>query len=301
MQGNLFFSRRRTLTVTPQLGSYFLSFRAVTLPMRLANNIALVTSAQHPCARAVISALAREGADCAIVDEDSLQAEGLAGEVRAVGRRALALGADVIDKTAVEALARRVIEHFGRIDILVNCSAVHHEGDFLNFQEDAFNRCLARGPKAYFLVSQIVGRAMAAQRAGKIVNLSTTDGRIGSGESAGNSAAFSSIEAMTRAIAQALGFYGVNVNAVVSGPMQDFAGSAEELGERIRRIPLGRLARPEDVVGAVLFLASDEAGFISGESIYVDAGYHNAAVTEDGFRPPWGRVWSPFQIPPREK
>ena len=92
-----------------------------------------------------------------------------------------------------------------------------------------------------------------------------------------------------------------HVNALAVGPMQDGSNSAEEIGERMRRIPLGRLARAEDVVGAALFLSSDDSAFLCGESIYIDAGYHNAAVTEDSFRPAWGRVWSPFEIPPAKK
>jgi len=142
---------------------------------------------------------------------------------------------------------------------------------------------------------------MAAQRSGKIINLSTTDARIASGESVGNSVAYSSIDAMTRAIAQALGFYGVNVNSLVCGPLDENALSREEIGERIRRIPIGRLAKAEDLVGAAVFLATGDSNFVSGESLFVDAGYANAAVTEDGFRPPWGKVWAPFEIPPTNK
>ena len=142
---------------------------------------------------------------------------------------------------------------------------------------------------------------MAEQSSGKIINLATMDAHIGSGESTANSAAYSSIDSMTRAIAQALGFYGVNANALLAGPMNNFSGSAEEVGERMRRIPLGRLGKPDDLVGAAMFLASDDSNFVSGASICVDAGYANAAVTEDGFRPPWGKVWAPFEIPPTNK
>jgi len=269
--------------------------------MRLLGKIALITSAQHPCAQAIALGFAREGADCVVVDDDRARAEALAAAVRATGRRALALPADVTDKAAVAEVVRRTVAEYGRIDILLNCSAINHDSDFLSFTEAAFNNCLDRGPKAYFLASQAVGRVMSEQRAGKIINLATTDGRIGSGESTGNSAAASSIESITRAIAQALGFYGVNCNAIITGPLNSFSGSAEEAGERMRRIPLGRFAKPEDMVGAALFLASDEAGFVSGESICIDAGYANAAVTEDGFRPAWGRAWSPFEIPPHGK
>lgn len=269
--------------------------------MRLQDKVAIITSAQHLCARAIALGFAREGANCVVIDTDAVKADQLAAEVRSAGRRALALQSDVTKKSQVEEAAWRAVDEFGRIDVLLNCSTVTHDADFLSFTEDDFNRCIDRGPKAYFLMAQAVGRQMAEQRSGKIINLGTTDARIGSGESTGNSTASSSIDAMTRAVAQALGFYGVNANALVYGPMDFFSGSAEEVGERLRRIPLGRLGKPEDLVGAAIFLATDDSNFVSGESLYVDAGYSNAAVTEDGFRPAWGKTWGPFEIPPRSK
>jgi NAD(P)-dependent dehydrogenase (short-subunit alcohol dehydrogenase family) len=269
--------------------------------MRLKDKIVLITSAQHPCARAIAMGFAREGANCVVGDTDGNQAEQLAAEVRSLGRFALPLQFDIIKKSQVEEVVRRAVAEFGRIDVLLNCSALTYESDFLDFTEDAFNRCIDRGPKAYFLASQAVGRQMAEQRSGKIINLSSTDARIGSAESAGNSAAYSSIDSMTRAIAQALGFYGVNVNSLVCGPMDSSSGTSKEAGERLRRIPLGRLGKPEDLVGAALFLATDDSNFVAAESLYVDAGYANAAVTEDSFRPQWGRTWGPFQVPPRSK
>ena len=269
--------------------------------MRLQDKLAFVTSAQNPCARAIVTGFAREGAHCVVADRDAGQAEQLAAEVRAVGRRALALKLDVTQKSQVEEAVRRAVAEFSRIDVLVNCSIVSHENDFLALSEEAFNESIERGPKAYFLVSQAVGRHMAEQRSGKIINLSTVDARLGSGESAASSAACSSIDSMTRAIAQALGFYGVNVNALVCGPLESSSQSDEEIGERLRRIPVGRLAKAEDLLGAAIFLATDDSNFVSGESLYVDAGYSNAAVTEDGFRPPWARAWGRFEIPQRNK
>jgi NAD(P)-dependent dehydrogenase (short-subunit alcohol dehydrogenase family) len=269
--------------------------------MRLRDKIALVTSAQHPCARAIALGFSREGAHCVVVDEDASRAEQLAADVRALGRSALPLQFDVTKKSQVEEVVRRTVAEFGRVDILLNCSGVTLENDFLTFSEEAFNRCIERGPKAYFLTSQAVGKQMAEQRSGKIINLLTTEARVGSGESTGNCAAYSSIDSMTRAIAQALGFYGVNVNSLVCGPMNYSSVTAEEVGERLRRIPLGRLGKPEDLVGAAIFLATEDSNFVAGESLVVDAGYANAAVTEDGFRPAWGRTWGEFLIPPRKE
>jgi 3-oxoacyl-[acyl-carrier protein] reductase len=269
--------------------------------MRLQDKVALITSAQNPCSHAIVMGFAREGADCVVVDADAGKAERLAAEVRTLGRRALALNCDVTSKSQVENAIQRAIAEFGRIDVLLNCSGITHESDFLSFTEAAFNECIDRGPKAYFLAAQAAGRQMAEQRSGKIINLSTSEARIGSGESTGNSAAYSSIDSMTRAIAQALGFYGVSVNSLVCGPMESFSAADEEVGERLRRIPMGRLAKAEDLVGAAIFLATEDSNFVAGESLYVDGGYSNAAVTEDSFRPAWGRTWGKFEAPPRNK
>ena len=269
--------------------------------MRLQDKIALVTSGENPCGRAIAIGFAREGAHCVVLDGQTQRAEQLAAEVRSLGRRALALQCDVTKKSEIEDVVRRAVAEFGRIDVLLNCSALSHESDFLNLTEATFNECIDRGPKSYFLACQAVGRQMAEQRSGKIINLSTIDARIGSGESTANSAVYSSIDSMTRGIAQALGFYGVNVNSLVAGPM-DYLGIAdEEAGERLRRIPLGRLGKPEDLIGAAIFLATDDSNFVAGESLVVDAGYANAAVTEDSFRPAWGRTWGKFEVPTRNK
>ena len=269
--------------------------------MRLQEKVVLITSAQNPCAHAIALGFAREGAHCIVFDDDADRVEQLTAKVRSLGRRALAIQCDVTKKIQVEEAVSRSVAEFGRIDVLFNCSGIVYGRNFLDFSEEAFNKCIERGPKAYFLLSQAVGKQMAAQRSGKIINLSTTDARIASGESAGNSAAYSSIDSMTRAIAQALGFYGVNVNSLVYGPLGNFSRTSEEAGERMRRMPLGRFGKPEDLIGAAIFLATEDANFVAGESLVVDAGYANAAVTEDSFRPPWGRTWGEFQVPPKEQ
>lgn len=265
--------------------------------MKLLDKVALITDSSNPCGRAIAQGFAREGADCVVLDGRAEVADKLASELRALGRTALGFACDVRSKAQVSAIVERTVEQFGRIDILCNCSTADDDCDFLTVTADDFNRAIEQGPKAYFLFCQAVGRIMAQQRAGKIINLASTDARIGSGESVCTSAAHTSIDALTRAVAQALGYYGVNANALLCGPLSSQTLSAEECGERLRRMPFGRLANPEDVVGAAIFLASDDAKFIAGESLCVDAGYANAAVTEDSFRPAWGRVWSEFKIP----
>ena len=269
--------------------------------MKLLDKVALITDASHPCGRAIAQGFGREGADCVVLDARAEKADQLAVELRSSGRAAVGFACDVRSKTQIAAAVERVVAQFGRIDILVNCSSPDADDNFLTVSESDFNRALDHGPKAYFLFCQAVGRVMVRQRAGKIINLASTDARIGSGESICTSAAHSSIDALSRAVGQALGYYGINANALLYGPLSSPTLSAEERGERLRRMPFGRLANPQDVVGAAIFLASDDAKFIAGESLCVDAGYANAAVTEDSFRPAWGRVWHEFTVPEPEK
>jgi NAD(P)-dependent dehydrogenase (short-subunit alcohol dehydrogenase family) len=119
--------------------------------MRLEDKVVLVTSAQNPCAHAIVTGFAREGAHCVAADSEAGRAEQLAAEARSLGRRALPLQADVTKKSQVEEVVRRAVGEFGRIDVLFNCSGLMQESDFLTLPEDTFNSCIDRGPKAYFL------------------------------------------------------------------------------------------------------------------------------------------------------
>jgi NAD(P)-dependent dehydrogenase (short-subunit alcohol dehydrogenase family) len=187
-------------------------------------------------------------------------------------------------------MVQRTTSEFGRIDVLVNGTGVSHNQQFLTFSEADFDHCLDVGLKAFFLTCQAVGRQMAEQGSGKIINLTSIVGRLGSGEAVGWCTTRSGVDAMTRALGQALGYYGVNVNALAHGGVEEAPYGADEAAERRRRIPLGRMGHPEDLVGPAIFLASDDANFVVGETLYVDGGYTTAAVTEDPFRPEWARA-----------
>jgi len=258
--------------------------------MRLEGNIAIVTGVSGLNGRAIATGFAAEGADLVAVDEDLQKAEEVAAAARAAGRRALALAVNVTKKGEVEGMVAKAVAEFGRIDILVNATGTAHNQAFLTFDEADFNHCLDVGLKAYFLTCQAVGRQMSEQGSGRIINLSSVVARLGSGEAVGWCATRAGVDAMTRAIAQGLGFYGINVNSLVHGGMEAFAYTAEEAAERRRRIPFGRLGKPEDLVGPAIFLATDDANFVVGETLYVDGGYTTAAVTEEQFRPEWARA-----------
>jgi NAD(P)-dependent dehydrogenase (short-subunit alcohol dehydrogenase family) len=259
--------------------------------MRLENKIAIVTGVGGANGRAIALGYAREGADLAVVDEDQAKADAVAKEVQALGRRALALQVDVTKKAQVVEMADKVVAEFGRIDILFNGTGVAHNQQFLTFSEADFDHALDVGLKAFFLTSQAVGKKMAENTSGKIINLTSIVARLGSGEAVAWCTTRSGVDAMTRALGQALGYYGVNCNALAHGGVEGGANyEPADMAERRRRIPLGRLGYPEDLVGPAIFLASDDANFLVGETIFVDGGYTTAAVTEDQFRPEWARA-----------
>jgi 3-oxoacyl-[acyl-carrier protein] reductase len=256
----------------------------------LENKIAIVTGVGRRNGEAIAMGFAREGADLLLVDDDGAKAGAVAQGARDQGRDAMGLQVDVTNKVEVEAMVQQAVAEFGRIDVLVNATGVSHNQAFLTFSEADFDHCLAVGLKAFFLTCQAVGRQMAEQGSGKIINLTSIVGPLGSGESVGWCTTRSGVDAMTRALGQALGYYGVNVNALAHGGVEDAPYGKEEAAERRRRIPLGRLGRAEDLVGPAVFLATDDANFIVGETLYVDGGYTTAAVTEDQFRPEWARA-----------
>lgn len=258
--------------------------------MRLENKVAIVTGVGGRNGEAIAMGFAREGADLLLVDEDGAEAGAVAQGARDLGRDAIGLQVDVTSKADVETMVQRAVADFGRIDVLMNATGVSHNQAFLTFSEVDFDHCLAIGLKAFFLTSQAVGRQMAEQGYGKIINLTSIVGRLGSGESVGWCTTRSGVDAMTRALGQALGYYGVNVNALAHGGVEDGPYTKEEAAERRRRIPLGRLGYPSDLVGPAIFLATDDANFLVGETLYVDGGYTTAAVTEDQFRPVWARA-----------
>jgi NAD(P)-dependent dehydrogenase (short-subunit alcohol dehydrogenase family) len=258
--------------------------------MRLENKVAIVSGVGSASGRAIALGYAREGAIVVAVDEDQGKAEAVAKEASSLRPNALALRVDVTKKAEVVAMVERVVAEHGRIDVLVNATGVSHNQAFLTFSEADFDHAMAVGLKAFFLTSQAVGKQMAEQASGKIINLTSIVGRLGSGEAVAWCTTRSGVDAMTRALGQALGYYGVNVNALAHGGVEGGNYLPEEAAERRRRIPLGRLGKPEDLVGAAIFLATDDASFIVGETIYVDGGYTTAAVTEDQFRPEWARA-----------
>jgi NAD(P)-dependent dehydrogenase (short-subunit alcohol dehydrogenase family) len=252
--------------------------------MRLQGKTAIVTGCNGEFGSAIVPGFAAEGCDVACVDFKQADADVAAEKVRA-----LALAVDVRRRAEVDAMVEQVVAAFGRIDILVNTTMASHNQEFLNFKEEDFDDSLSRGVKSYFLTCQAVARQMVKQRYGKIINLSSIVGVLGPGQAASWTADRGAVNGLTRAAAHALGFYGINVNAVARGNTARKPYSPGVL-ERVRRLPLGRTETAEDMVEPCVFLASDGASYVTGTILYVDGGYTVAGVTDDRYRPAWARA-----------
>jgi NAD(P)-dependent dehydrogenase (short-subunit alcohol dehydrogenase family) len=256
--------------------------------MKLAGKIAIVTGCNGEFGSAIVPGFAAEGCDVVCVDFKQADADIGAEKVRQKGRRALAIATDLRAAAEVEAMVKRVIEEFGRIDILVNTTMASHNQEFLNFTEEDFDDSLSRGVKSYFLACQAVAREMVKRRSGRIINLSSIVGVLGPGQAASWTADRGGVNGLTRAVAHALGFYGITVNAVARGNTARKPYNKGVL-ERVRRLPLGRTETPEDMVEPCVFLASEGASYVTGTILYVDGGYTVAGVTDDRYRPEWAR------------
>ena len=249
--------------------------------MRLSGKVALVTGAQQGIGRAIAVALARDGADVGVnfLDEPSA-AERVADEIRSLGRRSLAVQADVAQAASVEAMVAAVVDALGPPEVLVNNAGVFPRASFLELQECEWDHVLGVNLKGSFLCAQAVARALVAcDRPGAIVNISSSAVR-GDARGVHYSASKAGVVGLTRAMALALAPHRIRVNAIAPGltdtQQPRYGNTEEQLAVRAREIPLGRMARPEEIAGVAVFLATSEACWITGELIHVNGGLYMA-------------------------
>ncbi|HSJ52638.1 MAG TPA: SDR family NAD(P)-dependent oxidoreductase [Anaerolineae bacterium] len=244
--------------------------------MRLKDRVAIVTGAARGIGRGIALALAREGARVAACDLDLSMLDDLVGQVRAGGGEVLALAVDVTRKDQILGAVDQVLARWGRLDVLVNNAGIYEVLPVEAISEAQWDRVLAVNLKGTFLCCQAVIPAMKRQGSGCIVSIASSAGKSG-GTLAGAhySASKAGVICLTKQLARELGPHGITANAVAPGridtPMIHLASDEENEGFRLRT-PLGRLGTPEDVAGAVVFLASDEASFITGEIVDVNGG-----------------------------
>lgn len=247
--------------------------------MKLSGKVALVTGASRGIGRATAVALAREGADVAAnFVRDAAGAEATAEAVRAVGRRAVAVQADVTQRAQAEAMVARLVESFGRVDILVCNAGVLTRSPFLELADEEWERVICTNLKGPFVVGQVVARQMVKQgQGGKIINVTSEVAERILPNLSHYCASKGGLRQLTRAMGLELAAFGINVNAVAPGTTEtdinrDRLALPEERNWRLSNIPAGRFNQPEEVAAAVVFLASPGSETMVGATIAVDGG-----------------------------
>jgi NAD(P)-dependent dehydrogenase (short-subunit alcohol dehydrogenase family) len=249
--------------------------------MRLEGKVALVTGAQQGIGRAIALALARDGADVGVnFLDDAAAAEKVAGEIRGHGRRAVTVQGDVSRSASVESMVKTVVDTLGPPDVLVNNAGVFPRASFLELPEREWDHVLGINLKGSFLCAQVVARALvAAGRPGAIVNISSSAVR-GDPRGVHYSSSKAGVVGLTRAMALALAPHSIRVNAIAPGltdtAQPRYGNTEEQIAERAREIPLGRIAQPEEIAKVAVFLASAESGWVTGELIHVNGGFYMA-------------------------
>jgi NAD(P)-dependent dehydrogenase (short-subunit alcohol dehydrogenase family) len=244
----------------------------------VAGRVALVTGAARGLGRACALALAQAGADVVLGLRDAGTAEELAGEIRALGRRAVRLQMDVTRRDQIDAAVAQAVSGLGRIDILVNNAGIGPPARAEDVAEDDFDRTLAVNLKGTFFVSQAVGRVMIRQGGGRIVNLSSQAGFVALPTESVYCMTKAAIAHLTKCLALEWAPHAINVNAVAPTFIRT-PGTAKWLeddafhAELLARIPLGRVGEPADVAGAVVFLCSPAASMITGATLMIDGGW----------------------------
>jgi len=254
--------------------------------MRLAGKSAIITGGGRGIGRATALMFAREGADVLVPDLDLAASQETANEIRALGRKAVPLQVDVTQAADIQRMIETALREFGKIDILVNNAGITLVREPLTLTETDWDRTLDLNAKAVFFCAQAVAREMVKRKTGVILNAASISGRVGKPMLIPYCASKFAVIAITQSLAMALAKDGVRVNAVAPGIVDtdmwvsiDREWSALEgkpVGSvkqaRVANIPLGRIEAPQDVANLYTFLASDEASYITGQTVNVCGG-----------------------------
>ncbi|MBI4588050.1 MAG: glucose 1-dehydrogenase [Candidatus Rokubacteria bacterium] len=246
--------------------------------MKLKDRVAIVTGSGSGIGRAIALGMAREGARVAVVDLNEAGAQETVKEIQKEGGQAHPYRADVTQKAQIDAMVADVIKRWGTVHILVNNAGWDKAEPFIQSAEETWDKVLAINLKGPIICTRAVLDEMIKNGYGKIVSIASDAGRVGSTGEAVYSAAKGGIIAFTKTIAREMARHRINVNCVCPGPTDTplFATVTAEnpkLAESLKRvIPFGRLGLPEDLAPAVIFFASDDAGFITGQTLSVSGG-----------------------------
>jgi len=244
--------------------------------MSFENQVAIVTGAGRGIGHAIAMRLAKEGARVACVSRTDNNAQKTASEINALRPdMAKAYAVDVADHAAVQKIGEEILQDFGRVDVLVNNAGVTRDGLSMRMSCEDWDTVIDTNLKGAFNFCQAMIRSMVKQRRGRIINISSVTGLTGNAGQTNYAASKAGLIGFTKSLARELASRGITVNSVAPGfivtDMTDVL--PDQVKEAIRaKIPLGKLGQPEDIAAAVAFLASEEAGYITGQTLTVDGG-----------------------------
>lgn len=243
--------------------------------MLVEGKVALVTGSAQGIGKIIALCLAREGADVIVSDINESKLKEVASELEALGRKSLALAADVTDSGQVEDQLNYCLDKFKRIDILVNNAGITRDALLVRMKESDWEQVLSTNLTGAFNWTKAVAKCMMKQKGGRIVNIASIIGLVGNPGQANYAASKAGIIGFTKSIARELAGWHIQVNAVAPGFIA--TQMTERLPDKIKEkmlstIPMGRWGEPEDVARAVLFLVSDLSSYITGQVVNVDGG-----------------------------
>lgn len=241
----------------------------------LANQVAVVTGAGRGIGRAIALKFAGAGADVVCVSRTAENSEKVAGEIRALGRKAWAFAVDVADAKAVAAAAEKILAETTRVDILVNNAGITRDGLLMRMSEEDWDTVLNTNLKGAFAFTKAFTRTFVKQRAGRIINVSSVIGLIGNGGQCNYAASKAALLGFTKSVARELGSRNITVNAIAPGFIEtDMTAVLDEKTRTalIEKIPLNALGKAEDIAEAALFLSGAGGRYITGQTLTVDGG-----------------------------
>ncbi|MGI5882266.1 MAG: SDR family NAD(P)-dependent oxidoreductase [Dethiobacteria bacterium] len=244
--------------------------------MRLKDKVILVTGARKGIGETVALALAKEGADLALVSRSIRDDSDLVKEVKALGRKVFVKRVDIGDRAQVFAMVDDILKEFGRIDVLFNNAGISRPVMLWNTTEEDWEDIIRINLTGTFYCIQAVAKPMMEQKSGSIINITSAAGLVGTIGQVNYTAAKGGTYAMAKSAAKELARYGIRVNTICPLAETDMtakiAHDPKLSAKYLERIPLGRFAQPEEVSPAVIFFASDESSIITGQTLCIDGG-----------------------------